>query len=50
MYQDKNTESEEILEFRFESADNLESDFSYNEAVMGESIANFLKEIASECD
>ena len=48
MYQDKNTESEEILEYRFGSVDNSESDFSYNEAIMGESIADFLKEITDE--
>jgi hypothetical protein len=48
MEQEKNTESEEILEFRFSSEDYNESDFSYNEAVMDESIADFLKEAPPE--
>ena len=44
MNQEKNTESEEILEYRFSSEEYNESDFSYNEAVMDESIADFLNE------
>lgn len=48
MEQDKNTESEEILEFHFASDENAESDFSYNEAIMGESMVDFLKEISTE--
>ncbi len=48
MNNEKNSESEEILEFRFASAENKESDFSYNEAIMDESIADFLKEIPIE--
>ncbi len=44
MQDEKNTESEEILEFHFASDESLECDFSYNETIMGESIANFLKE------
>ena len=46
MIKEKNTESEEILEFRFSSEESTESDFSYNEAIMDESIAEFLKEIS----
>ncbi len=41
---EKTTESEEILEYRFASEDHAESDFSYNEAVMDESLVNFLNE------
>jgi len=41
---EKNTESEEILEYRFASEDNTESDFSYSEAVMNERLADFLNE------
>jgi hypothetical protein len=41
---EKNTESDEILEYRFGSEESDESDYSYNEAVMDESIADFLKE------
>lgn len=44
MLKEKNTESDEILEYRFSSEESDESDFSYNEAVMDESIADFLKE------
>lgn len=44
MSQGKNTESEEILEYRFSSEEYNESDFSYSEAVMDESIADFLNE------
>lgn len=44
----KRTESEEILEFRFASEECTESDFSYSEAVMNESIADFLNEPPSE--
>ncbi len=44
MKPEKTTESEEILEFRFVSEDRTESDFSYNEAVMDESLVEFLGE------
>jgi hypothetical protein len=44
MKSEKTTESEEILEFRFASEENDESDFSYSEAVMDESLADFLSE------
>ncbi len=45
---ERNTESEEILEYRFASEDNSESDFSYSEAVMDESLADFLNEKSTE--
>jgi hypothetical protein len=48
MHPEKNTESEEILEFRLASEDWTEGDFSYNEAVMDESIADFLREVIIE--
>ncbi|MCX6641012.1 MAG: hypothetical protein NTW14_11135 [bacterium] len=48
MHPEKNTESEEILEFRLASEEWTEDDFSYNEAVMDESIADFLKEAVVE--
>jgi len=44
MKPEKNTESEEILEYRFASEENDESDFSYSEAVMNESLVEFLTE------
>ena len=44
MKPEKTTESEEILEFRFASEDRTESDFSYNEAIMDESLTDFLNE------
>jgi hypothetical protein len=44
----KNTESEEILEYRFASDDYEEGDFSYNEAIMDESMADFLNEEKTE--
>lgn len=44
MKPEKTTESEEILEFRFDSEDRGESDFSYNEAIMDESLVDFLNE------
>jgi hypothetical protein len=44
----RNTESEEILEYRFSCDDNEEGDFSYNEAIMDESMADFLKEETAE--
>ena len=39
----KNTESDEILEYRFSSEESSESDFSYNEAIMDEAMADFIK-------
>lgn len=48
MQKEKNTESEEILEFRFSSEESDEGDFSYNETVMDESIADFLREMPAE--
>ena len=48
MLREKNTESEEILEFRFSSEESSEDDFSYSEAIMDESIADFLKQDSPE--
>ncbi len=48
MNSEKSTESEEILEYRFASDESVEGDYSYNEAIMGESISDFLKEETSE--
>ena len=45
---EKNTESEDILDFRFASDNHEEDDFSYNEAIMDESMADFLKEVIEE--
>ena len=44
MEPDKKSESEEILEYRFASEDTEESDFSYNEALMNESLTDLLNE------
>ena len=44
---EKNTESEDILDFRFSSNENEEGDFSYNEAIMDESMGEFLKEVST---
>jgi len=41
---EKNTESEEILEYRFASEDHTERDFSYSEAIMDESLSDFLND------
>ncbi|MBU0518637.1 hypothetical protein KKA00_01850 [bacterium] len=44
MQNDKKTESEEILEYRYASKNNSEGDYSYNEAIMSESMKDLLKE------
>jgi hypothetical protein len=41
---EKTTESDEILEYRFAHEDCCEGDYSYNEAIMDESLAEFLNE------
>ncbi len=43
MQNEKTTESEEILEFRFSNVERAETDYTYNEAVMSELISDFLK-------
>jgi hypothetical protein len=42
------TESDEILEYRFESQDCSEGDYSYNEAIMDESLTDFLSEKSAD--
>ena len=46
MEPDKKSESEEILEYRFASEDTEESDFSYSEGLMNESLTDLLNERA----
>ena len=41
---EKKTESDEILEYRFANEDCGEGDYSYNEAIMDESLSDFLNE------
>jgi len=48
MQNDKNTESEEILEYRYASKNNSEGDYSYNEGIMQESMKDLLKEDIEE--
>ena len=40
MEPEKNSKSEEILEYRFASEDTEESDFSYSEALMNEALTD----------
>jgi hypothetical protein len=42
------TESDEILEYRFGNQDCCEGDYSYNEAIMDESLTDFLREKPDE--